>query len=256
MEILSNRAYEPDYFKKILDTLNMWTDCIKTNKNFTFVKFGDGDLISMTATPESLAYWGQADCDGHPFDVCGLGQKTRDAWKFFNEEYKQNPIYLAEWTWGPWGEYMADFIKNTSELNVNLVNFEILLQNTLCQEKYDFFKSIKESKRKKIFVGPKRLHDGVAKFLNINELIEVPLDGVIYKYDDILSNILKNIEKDAILLFSSSRPTRSFIHKSLEYGNEITCLDIGSGFDAMFYGYTREGQFQGHIIRNYYRDLL
>ena len=257
MEIISSRKYEPDYFKKILDTLTMWTDFIKNNNNFSFVKFGDGDLISIESSknPEVLVAWGKEDCDHHPFDVNGLGQKTANAWAFFNE-FKINPIYIAEWTWGPWGDYMAELVKNTQNCSVNLVNFEILLQNTLCQEKYDFFNAIKNSKRNKIFVGPKRLHDGVSRFLNVDSLVEVPLNGVIYQYDEILSNILKNTKKDTIVLFSSSRPARSLIHKTMEFENQVTCLDIGSGFDSLFYGYSREGQLQTSVVQKYYEDIL
>lgn len=53
-------------------------------------------------------------------------------------------------------------------------------------------------------------------------------------------------------MFSCSMPAKSFIHKSLEKNPNITCLDIGSGFDMMFYGYTREGQLNHNTIVNYY----
>ena len=51
-------------------------------------------------------------------------------------------------------------------------------------------------------------------------------------------------------------PSKSLIHKTLEYENETTCLDIGSGFDAIFIGRTREGQLKKEIIKKYYGDLL
>ena len=51
-------------------------------------------------------------------------------------------------------------------------------------------------------------------------------------------------------------PAKSIIHKTLEHQNESTCLDIGSGFDSIFVGLTREGQFNSVVVSDYYKDLL
>jgi hypothetical protein len=172
-------------------------------------------------------------------------------------------IYIAEWTTLPFGgidnhptHLFLSELKNKPDFNINFVNFEILLQNTLSLEKYNFYKSIKYSNRNKIYIGPNRLHQGVTNFLNIDLCIDVPIINAIIDYDNILEKIKNNIVDNSILLFSCSMPAKSLIHKSIEYNNNITCLDIGSGFDPMFFKRTRDGQLDSNIIKNYYIDLI
>lgn len=148
-------------------------------------------------------------------------------------------------------KFQFDLISKT-DIKVNFVNYEILLQNTLCEEKFNFLKSIKDSNRKKIFVGPERLN-GVVNFLNVDKFIQVPLINTFSKYDELLPNILNEIEDNSIFLFSCGLPSKSFIHKILEKNNNVTCLDFGSGFDSMFVGHTREGQIDGNFVKKYYK---
>ena len=67
-----------------------------------------------------------------------------------------------------------------------------------------------------------------------------------------LRKLLRNVEKNSIILFSCSMPAKSLIHKILEFEKEITCLDIGSGFDSMCGYSTRDGQLGVDSIKIYY----
>ena len=269
-KIITTRKYITDkHQQKILDMINIFTENIKNNNNFTIVKFGDGELISMMGPDyrrkeNGELRFGNCNCDGHPFDSGGLGQKLMDSWYFFNElNNKYNNVYIPEWTLEPYGrdttlpmKFFKKLKKETKGFNINFVHYEILLQNTLSQEKFNFYENIKNSKRKKIYVAPNRMHDGVSRFLNIDKCVSVPLENAHVEYDRILSDIQNEIVKDCIILFSCGMPAKSLIHKLLEIENEITCLDVGSGFDPIFNFQTREGQLETFVIKDYYKELL
>lgn len=255
-EFISTRNLTEEKLEKIFLTLNNWTNLIKNNENFTFVKFGDGELICMMGQYEP----GNFNCDFHPYSV-ELANKLRDAWFFFNT--KEN-VYVAEWD--NFENSATDFfvrerqkflmkLLSETDIKVNFVNYEIVLQTTLSQAKFDFLKSIKESTRKKIFVGPKRL-EKILEILNVDSFVEVPIIDAFSSYNSILSNLLYELEDNSIILFSSGMPAKSFIHKSMEFNEKITCIDIGSGFDNfVMTKQTREGQLPFYVIKNYYADL-
>lgn len=268
-EIVSTRNFTDDYLKKILDTLKNWKIKISNNENFSFIKFGDGELISMAGEEGRKKYdIGDLNCDKHSYSKGDLSSKLIDAWIFLNEHNnKYDNIYFAEWTAPklksatiPKNENSLECktlkkLENIDNFNIHYVNYEILLQNTLSQEKYDFFKELKYTKRKKVFVGPERLHDGVSNWLKIDKCIKVPLENVIDEYDRILNDIYKEIKKNCIIFFSCSMPANSFIHRALEKEKEITCLDIGSGFDMMFHRRSREGQLEKENLLKYYEGM-
>jgi hypothetical protein len=246
-EYYSTRNFNEETLNKIFSTLKKWTEFIQNTTNFSFIKFGDGEFYCMMGEEGE-------NCDHHPYSK-ELAVKLYDAWYFFNTlEY----IYIAEWAGHKPDmncatiseRFQLDLISKT-DIKVNFVNYEILLQNTLCEDKFNFLKSIKDSNRKKIFVGPNRLQ-GVNDFLNVDTFINIPLINTFAKYDEILPTILNEIEDNSIFLFSCGLPSKSFIHKILEKNNNVTCLDFGSGFDSMFVGHTREGQIDGNYVKNYY----
>ena len=263
MEIISTRQYPEDYLERVLESLKAWTYYIENNQNFSFIKFGDGEFFCMMGKEGT-------NCDNHNYSP-ELGRKLIDAWNYFANNTTEN-IYIAEWadqpgSFGtPQGVYPIQntnnpvfaYLQNLLLQNDNkfhLVNFEILLQNTLSLFKYNFFKSIKYSTRKKVFVGPVRLTQ-VTNFLNTNVHIQVPLPNSFKVYDKILDNCKKLAVDDTIFIFSSGMPTKSLIAELLQYKENITCLDAGSSFDAMFVGGTREGQLTTDVIKNYYKELL
>jgi hypothetical protein len=250
-QLISTRNFEPTKLYDILKTLDLWSSKIIKKDNFSFIKFGDGEFFCM------MGIEGE-NCDNHPYSK-ELGDKLYDAWYSFN---KYSNIYIAEWAGHkPEMDLKSDSEKfqyeliSKTELKVNFVNYEIVLQNTLSEQKYNFYKTIKNSNRKKIFVGPKRLF-GVKEFLNIDILIEVPLINGFSEYENILSEIKNNIQDDAIYMFCSGMMSKSLIKNILDINNKSTCLDIGSGLDSIFVGQTREGQIPNNIVRDYYKELL
>ena len=154
----------------------------------------------------------------------------------------------------PSEKFQFELISKTN-IQVNFVHYEIVLQNTLSEQKFEFYRSIKESKRKKIFVGPERLSK-IKTFLNIDQQIEVPLINAYSTYESVLNELLMETDNNNIYLFSSGMMSKSLIHKILEKNPSSTCLDLGSGLDPLIIGQTREGQLPLHIVQEYYQELL
>jgi hypothetical protein len=264
MNIITTRYYPAEYLHNILHTLEIWTSFINDNKNFSFIKFGDGEFYCMMNMQGT-------NCDQHLYSK-ELGDKLIEAWNHFSVSNIKH-VYIADWGDQP-GSFgtpqniipakninnpvfvFQEYLFNQRKThNFHLVNFEILLQNTLTDQKYNFFKSLKESNRKKVFVGPERLSE-VISFLNIDSYIQVPLPNSFAKYDLILDNCKQRADNNSIFIFSSGMPTKALISDLLKYNNNITCLDAGSSFDALFVGGTREGQLDTTTVKNYYKDLL
>lgn len=51
-------------------------------------------------------------------------------------------------------------------------------------------------------------------------------------------------------------PTKVLVKDILTYNSEVTNIDFGSSFDAIFVGNTREGQPDPAMLRVLYKDLI
>jgi hypothetical protein len=89
-EIISSRIFSEKYLNDILLTLKLWENNITNINNFSVIKFGDGELISMMGKEKRYNIYDTHNCDGHSFDDYNLGQKLLQAWDYFNE---YNNIY-------------------------------------------------------------------------------------------------------------------------------------------------------------------
>ena len=49
-------------------------------------------------------------------------------------------------------------------------------------------------------------------------------------------------------------PCECYIHEILLLNDKITCLDIGSGMDAIYSDLTREGQQSKDVCREFYNE--
>lgn len=220
-----------------IELLTHWVENINNNKNFSFVKFGDGEFNCMTGV-------NGLNCDGHKYSPA-LSKKLHIAWEHL---IKYDNIYIGEWTMN----YTQLRKKLAKKHKINYINFEILLTRKLYPEKYEFFKSVKNSPRKKIFIGPERLSN-VMRFLNVNKMITIPLTNAFNVYDKILNKALEEQENNAIYIFASGMMTKPLISDLLKQNPCITCLDVGSGFDILFVGATREGQNISSV--EFYKEL-
>jgi hypothetical protein len=119
----------------------------------------------------------------------------------------------------------------------------------------EFYKTIANSKRKKIYVGPERLK-GICNYLKIDDYITIPLVNAYDEKDKIYENIKDVLSDDCIILFSVGLQSPGLISDLHKFKNNITLLDIGSGFDSLLVGKTRWGQPTIEESKNNYKELL
>jgi len=212
----TNPRYISDaQFYNIQNKLDDYTKKINENENFTFVKRGDGEMACMNGEKG-------ANCDGHDYSP-ELGEELKESFEFLKDKAD-----IVEWN--------------------NQATYNILLhrKDNDLQKLKKFWMTIKESPRRKIFVGPERLSQ-VCDFIGASQVI-VPLVNAF--------ETIKEIELDPkdgdVFIFSCGMPAKVLIARALKQNQNITCIDAGSSFDPIFIGATRTEQVDKETLRRLY----
>jgi len=228
------RTYQTEtiWHLDLTNRLHQLRDMIDNGKNFIFAKMGDGEMLAMLGAKG-------ANCDGQEYSE-ELGQALCNA---YCELGKHNAL-ITKWKLGMDTEregFERDFgIKCTED-------HDLLLNRDLSPYIFNFWKAIKTSKRHKVFVGPKRL-EGVIKFLNIDEFVEVPQSNA-YSANPIIN------AKD-IVLFSAGMASKVWMAELLKQNPNLTLIDCGSAFDPIFVGQTRTNQQPQEKLKQFYAEIL
>jgi len=235
IEISSQMKFGIEYF----------TEKFINNENFTFVKYGDGELLCM------LGAKGE-NCDFHPYTP-KLGELLKES---FGKLLAFEDVYLADWK-----DNLIDvrdmFIKS-NKLNPKFADYDCFLtvnENIKNNKLINFYKLLKDSKRKKIFIGPKHLFQ-VEEMLNIDKLVEVPSADAFSEYDRIAQELGNDVENNNIYIFCCSMMSCVLCQDLKRINQNITLLDIGSGFDPIFSNKSRPKQPSRENCHRYYRCIL
>ena len=225
--------------------IDYFTKKMRIGENFTFVKYGDGELLCM------LGAKGE-NCDFHPYSH-RLGELLK---KSFGTLLAFNNSYLADWK-----DNLIDvrdmFIKSNN-LKPRFADYDCFLtvnENIKDQRLFEFYKSINESKRKKVFIGPRQL-SGTKEMLKLDQFIEVPIVDAFSKYDEVKDILLKNIEDNTIYIFCCSMMSCVLCNDIINQNSNVTLLDVGSGFDPIFVDKTRPKQPSMEDTHRYYAPIL
>jgi hypothetical protein len=164
------------------------------------------------------------NCDGHPYT-----KELADA-LFGAYEYLKTK-----------DGFIVDF--------VDQIDYNVLLhrKDTLITELRDFYMAIKNSKRRKVFVGPSKL-SGVMNFLDIDVMVVIP------EKNSFSYHFTEEAEKNTIYLFSAGMPSKGWIAQLMKQNDKITCIDCGSAFDPLFVGQTRTEQATKEEIEKFYEN--
>ncbi len=249
IEDFLKRKYPNEFLIKSKEKvgIDFFTKKLVYGENFTFVKYGDGEIICMIGGTGK-------NCDDHPYSK-KLGKLLEQSFVKLLRYY--DDVYLAEW--------VDNLVKtresyvNTNNLDPKFADYECFLtldENMSDDKLVNFYKLLKNSNRKKIFVGPKKLRD-VEHMLNLDKFIEVPLIDAFSKYDEVLNELLNfGVDDDNIYILCCSMMSCLICSDLKEINNKITLLDIGSGFDPIFGEKTRPKQPTAEKCFKYYREIL
>ena len=227
--------------------IDFFTKKILNNENFTFVKYGDGEILCM------IGGVGE-NCDHHPYSE-KLGKELEKSFVKLLKLY--DDVYLAEW---------VDNLVKTREsyINVNglkpkFADYECFLtlkENLNDKKLLNFYTLIKNTKRKKIFIGPKKLKK-VTKMLDIDNFVEVPLINAFSSYDRVMNELVQiGVNDNNIYILCCSMMSCLICSDLKEMNKKITLLDVGSGLDPIFGEKTRPKQPSEEECFQYFKDLL
>ena len=227
--------------------IDFFTKKILNNENFTFVKYGDGEILCM------IGGVGE-NCDHHPYSE-KLGKELEKSFVKLLKLY--DDVYLAEW---------VDNLVKTREsyINVNglkpkFADYECFLtlkENLNDKKLLNFYTLIKNKKRKKIFIGPKKLKK-VTKMLDIDNFVEVPLINAFSSYDRVMNELVQiGVNDNNIYILCCSMMSCLICSDLKEMNKKITLLDVGSGLDPIFGEKTRPKQPSEEECFQYFKDLL
>ena len=225
--------------------IDYFLEKFKEDKNFSFVKYGDGELLCMIGAKGE-------NCDFHPYST-ELGELLKSS---FGNLLAYDEVYLADWK-----DNLIDirdmFIKSNN-LKPKFADYDCFLtirDNIKDSRLLDFYTQIKKSKRKKIFVGPKHLRK-MKEMLNLDEYIVVPSINAFSEYKRIKEKLVSNIENDTIYIFCCSMMSCVLCNDLISKNRDITLLDIGSGFDPIHIEKTRPKQPSMQETHKYYSSIL
>lgn len=194
--------------------LDILTAKIESGKPFNFVKRGDGELACMNGDQG-------ANCDGHPYST-ELGIKLKKSFNLLKDK-----------------AHIVEFDDQT--------NYNILLHRT-DNDPSNFWKAVRNSSRKKLFVGPGKL-SGVTRILKCR-FLEIPEKNVFSIYKELLQALK---EEDATtIIFAAGMVTKCLIADLQQ--DSLTLIDAGSAFDPLA-GQTRTNQMSKDELNNLYREF-
>ncbi len=227
MEILDNH-YE--YLKSNRDlVLQDLINKINNSEQFIFVRFGDGECRNIFSQDES-----EHNDDGNYY-YKEQGIQLLDAYKWF---VKNTNTYL-----GKWHSHIYPILEQFP-IECTLVYYDLLTHKVenhkIPQLKIDFFKSIKQSNRKKIYCSNKEIINVLTDVLHLDTTIEIPLQNSFKNLSSIVHQLL-NLEPDnAIIMFSGGMTAKIIIKYIAEKFPNNTYIDCGSIFDPMVGRFSRD----------------
>lgn len=218
-------------------------------QNMTFTKFGDGELICMQGTFKK----GSTNCDGQTYSK-ELSESLINSLATFDnlKDRKNIEIYLGLWEWN-----LADILNTYIKLyqwKFDFTCYETFLHTheSLLDYTFDFYNSIKNTKRKKIYVAPNRLKPAI-DWLNIDKHIIVSESNAFDNYLDVKENLLDEITDNCIILYSSGLMSKVLISDVLKENTCTSNFDIGSGLDNVFLFNNRENQIDTNVLKQKYK---
>ena len=155
-------------------------------------------------------------------------------------------------------------IANDIEINENGLNpkfadyecFLTLKENLNDKKLLNFYTLLKKTKRKKIFVGPKKLKK-VTTMLGIDNFVEVPIINAFSDYDRVMDELAHiGVNDNNIYILCCSMMSCLICSDLKEINKKITLLDVGSGLDPIFGERTRPKQPSEEECVKYFKNLL
>lgn len=236
-------------------SLNDFTKRIEDGENFSFTKFGDGEVSCMRR-------WFGKNCDGDNYHR-QLGRSLKEAFTYLAA---RKDVYIGRWHDSKLVDYLEKMANKKGIDDINWVHYHFVMNaspvggaedfNSFTDDKMlNFVKAIKNSKRKKIIFtngDNKKLGD----LFSADTFIETKKNNWSYEFEDYYKKVSAESCDGAILIIAAGLSSKVLIAKLLQ-NFKMTCIDIGSGFDLLATGkHSRPWAHSYQDELNYYKDIL
>lgn len=221
---------------KIKDmSLEKYINRLKNNQHFSFVRFGDGEWLSLFRS------FGKVSCDKQPLSI----ELQREMQKVLLEGSKLDIIFgMQNYALKLANKKINKFLFDNN-LNIDWVNADIF--HYACRDG-KLFPLVEELRKQKVVVvGPKFLRKLSEKVFKYSSFIDVPIEDCYRDKERILTEILKINEKmgeDTVYSFSAGPLSKILITALKEKMPRTYLIDFGSLWDV-FCGETERGYMKG-----------
>lgn len=229
---------------------------IEDGRNFAFTKFGDGEVTCMRRW-----FYGQ-NCDGDKYNLW----LSRSLERAFVELAKREAAFIGKWHNHELVDYLVKLASKHGVDRINWVNYHFILNaspvagvtdfDSFANDKMlRFVETIQRSNRKKIIFS----NEDNAKLKDLfraDIFIETTKTNWSFKYAEYFEKTKKECADGAILIIAAGMCSKVMIADLLKI-YDMTCIDIGSGFDLLASG--KNSRSWSHTYQDeldYYKDIL
>jgi hypothetical protein len=225
---------------------------LRRQEPFSFWRFGDGFL-------ECVAGKKGGTCDGEQYDPA-LAEKLWSCWLSIVGQTNGAPAYLGDWRSASfagardparYSDQYAAMIEDAGLESWQFLHFEALLLMRETPALIDFYRAVKEDKRRKLFMGPLS-NSGVASLLGAS-CLATPLTGVHLDVDELTLYLLTS-DFD-ILLFGAGMAGNIPAVRCWEQHPERTYINLGSALDPLGRGTSRKQQISPERARHLFGQI-
>jgi hypothetical protein len=226
---------------------------IENSTPFIFLKFGDGEYLCASKNFNINNNNNNTNCDNDTY--------TKKLSNSLNESFKYLVNNTQNTYYGKWHDsVVSNYWESIVNKPINWVDYWTLLIYCNDINKLEIYKTIKNSKQKKIYVC-NELIKKVEILLNIDDMVYVPLNNWFDdKFEDILNkikNIIGKEDEKFILMTSCGMSAKVLVTELYKiYPNGIY-LDIGSGLDTICTKRSTRGlMIDYNFCYNFFKDIL
>lgn len=235
-QLWNEQSSKPSNPIKIKDIpLEEYINRLKNNQHFSFVRFGDGEWLSLFQS------FGRVSCDKQPLSV----ELQKDMQKVLINGSKLDIIFGMQNYALKLGSKRINKFLFDNNLNIDWVNADVF--HYACRDG-KLFPLIEELRKQKIvIVGPKFLRKLSERTFKYSAFVEVPIEDCYRDKERILKEILKINKKmgeDTVYSFSAGPLSKILIRDLKEKMPDTFLIDFGSLWDT-FCGETERGYTKG-----------
>lgn len=202
--------------------LSFYVDKLKAGTPFAFVRYGDGEWISM------LGGKGQT-CDGHEyFDE--MASDLRHSLTINDPNFIRSigPLALQDGRKAQITRYLYQ-----KKLSLEWHSTEVFLQASLAGKLFPLVEQLHQ--KRVVYAGPAHLELFCWRDLAVNDFIPVPTQNAYLSMNEMVTRVSLAIERQrAELLAVSAGPAAKVLIAKLwpKFGRTVTMLDLGSVWDG------------------------